>query len=385
MSYDLRVWATDAVAAAKHAADLAELSGRGWQIVVNAPDRVEEEDIPEEIRDALPGIVTLIELNLSPISAPKIAHEKMWRLARQLAKLTHGIVEDPQSDEIETPQGVQRLRPVSRTGDKMTLTLNWWFTEPVLVDATRVDEFLDLLSRQLPEALPKRYGLYEPPPHRLEETGRTHLRDFLLAHLFEAGGVVWYPHPPMQHLHLGLSHEWGATQGGYRANHFYLDVDAAVLSQPGWQTQLKRFWRAIPSLLHPFYGDVRLLRDRDCNIQLLLALQRRGSEYLEPYRHPICGPWFAGIPVTPPLAMVLGPCYRELWPEAANAGKVANGYVFVDQEDWTAGKSVGPMTGPVPTCIAQQSPGYADLFGPNLDRSYPEKWPLGKIYDEKVR
>lgn len=375
MSYDLRVWVTDPRAAETHATHAENRKGRGWQIVVSTPVRVEQEDIPDAIRDALPGIAMAIELNLEPIDAPKSALLNLQRLARRIAKLVHGVVEDPQRGELETPRGVRRFLPDQMANcQHAILTLTWWFTTPMLDDPQRIEAFLNNLSQQLPETLPKRYGLYEPPQHRLKETGRGHLQEYLLTHLFDVGGVVWYPHAPVRHLHLGLFEKWGATKRGYRANYFKVDVDAAVLGQPGWQTQLKRFWRSVPSHLQPFYGDVRLLS----------GLARSGRDDHDGERHPICGPWFAGVPTDLPLAMVVGPTFARLWPGIQDCVDAGQEFVFVEVDNWADGGNIASITGPVPSQIAQQSPGYADKFGPNLNRSYPKAWPLGAIVDEAV-
>ncbi len=112
---------------------------------------------------------------------------------------------------------------------------------------------------------------------------------------------------------------------------------------------------------------------------------RRGRDYYGGERHPICGPWFAGVPVEPPLAMVIGSPYKEAWPEAATVGETVSQFVFVEIDDWKSGANIGSMAGRVPPSIAQQSPGYSDEIGhPNWNRTYPERWPLGAIFDESV-
>ena len=72
--------------------------------------------------------------------------------------------------------------------------MSWWFEHGRVLEPDWIDAFLALLERCVPEALPERYGLWEPPQHVFEETGREHLMAFLSEHMGEV--IVWYANRP---------------------------------------------------------------------------------------------------------------------------------------------------------------------------------------------
>ena len=63
------------------------------------------------------------------------------------------------------------------------LSFSWWFLDDVMLNEKGRLSFLTLLEKWLPEALPKRYGEYEPPQHLFAKTGVKHLERFMGRHL----------------------------------------------------------------------------------------------------------------------------------------------------------------------------------------------------------
>lgn len=135
-----------------------------------------------------------------------------------------------------------------------------------------------------PEALPKRYGLYEPPQHVYAETGMEHFLRFLDENLHDM--KVWYPRRPVASVHLGMPNPVGAHNLGFRTNHLSIEIEKNAVSEPGWATTLKRFWRKASQLICPIYGDVRILQ----NYQWMGATVSAGQQ------HPVKSWWWAGIP-----------------------------------------------------------------------------------------
>lgn len=235
----------------------------------------------------IPGISYRTELNLEPISAPRSAHKHLITVSKRLAKAAHGVVLDPQTDEVINPAGIKRYRPQRREDRFPIMTLSWWFTKgPLLTDAG-LQDFVRLLERILPEAMPRRYDLYEPPQHLYSETGRAHFLGFLKEHLDDI--KVWYPHRPVTGFYLYCSPEWGVARQGFRVNYVRVEVEAKILNQPGWQTALDRFWRAASQVIEPFYSDVRTLRG-------FVRMGATVGSDMETDFHPVKGPWWIGIP-----------------------------------------------------------------------------------------
>lgn len=386
MSYDLQVWSTDPINPALALPDMAEWQSqenllvcpqRGWQIVIGPYHRVEFEDVPEGVNAALSGVQHMTELNLEPIGAPRTAHALLRRIAKALAKSAHGVVVDVQSNTIVTPTGVQRFMASSSSDVLDVLELSWFSADNSVRSQVWLREFVLCLERYLPEALPVRYGRFEPPPYRYRETGSEHLIAFLAERYLapsHIGYAVWYPKRPVLHLHLTLSA--GPSRLGWRSHRITIDVEASVLEQPGWSTALNRLWRRLAHLFRVFYADVRTLRNHG----------RHGMnayEMMASDRHPVCGWFWAGMPRQGGHAVALGAPYLTLWPDLQKIGEQEGDIVFLSDKDWTRSHDVFARVGMVPEALAVQSPAYApDRPGPNGRRVYPSVWPFGKTHDD---
>ncbi len=384
MSYDLAVWT---VAAPELPGMLPEPDrwdgsagsharvGRGWQVVVTGPHRVAPEDVPDEVQEVLPGIGFMTEVSLEPLSAPKSAMQLVVKTARAIGRGAHGAVADPQEGTVRTPSGVKRFAAAGRPDRFSVVDMRWWFTDGPLLDAGGLDAFLGLLRRSLPEALPKRYGLFEPPQHRLEETGYDHFRGFLAEHIDEI--VVWYPSRPVVNVSIHPERDWGESRLGFRCGYVSVGVEAAALSQPGWHAGLAAFWRRASGLISPFYGEVRTLG----------GYIRSGATYavdMETDESPTRGPFWRGVPRDPGQACVCGPRYLSLWPRFAAAAEMGAGLGFVEVDDWLSRDTVLGVTGAVPDSIAQRhTPSWVrdSRFGgwvKSWNTAYPPAWPFGE-------
>jgi hypothetical protein len=373
MSYDLQVWSTiepdwQEIADALHG---WTVTGTGllfqtgaWQIIIGPCSIAEEEDIPEEIVGLLPGIRYLTELNLEPIHAPESARSRLLKAARTIAKVCKGVVLDPQEATLATPRGVKRLSASKPTGRISVFSLGWWFNDSPLLHEGGLAELLHIMEQFLPEALPRRYGKYEPPQFRYNEEGKQSFIDFVSS---EELFVVWYASYPVLNVHLGTKMGYGATRIGYRANTIDVDIDASVWPQPGWGIALERFWKRASALIRPFYGEVRVLKNY--NLQ-------RGRVYSDGVTetHPIRNGWWNGIPQPMGSAVVIDKTYGELWPRFSSMADEEEGLMFLSVEHWNSGESVSGIIGSVPKEIAQGS--YAKPF------TYPSVWPFDGPFAE---
>jgi hypothetical protein len=375
MSYDLQVWSVERPPIPRCLGDLADWRERGgtwayerpqWQIVVGPSDRVLPEDIPDEVAQSLPGIAVRTELNLSPISAGATARKLLRRTALALAKAGHGIVVDPQQETFATPSGVKRLLSLGADENAAVLALGWWFGDGPQIAAAGFGEMVDLLAAALPEAIPRRYGLSEPPQHLYAETGRDHFVAFLAQHA-RGLGMVWYPRPPVADVSLSIPDRIGGSRQGYRSGRFEITIDIQALTQPGWSLAVQRAWRRISHLLRPFYGDVRTLRG---------FVRRRGRYWgtARTEQHPVRAWWWAGVPHGPVHATVVGEPCLSLWSSFRKAADHDRGLAFVSTPDWTRADNAFQLTGEPPAEIAQPASGSGNL---NADRVYPPVWPFG--------
>lgn len=378
MSYDLRIWG-------RHTQELAEclptrhawieqrggwrLGKRNWQIVVEDPKAVEPEDVPPEAAQALPGLSVLVELSLEPGDAPKTAHATLRTVARAIARAFAGLIEDPQEDSITLPRGIKRFARPKREERFSIVDLSWWFMGSPLRATEGAATLLRILTDTLPEAVPRRYGLWEPPQFKTEETGTEALAVFLRENLDDMG--IYYPTRPVVGFSVSDSQERLSPKlkSVFRSNHLSIELEFAALRQPGWERSAKQLWRSVSRFLQPFYGDVRVLSG------FSWLGGTTGSDRTTE-RHPVRSHFWRGIPPSPGLAIVLGPPYTALWQPA---GSTRDGELtFIEHPQWSRGE---PLDLDVPTGLAQrrESPPWYVPNDEDQERwwyEFPSIWPF---------
>jgi hypothetical protein len=377
MSYDLNIWSVRPFDPAylKQRESWKQLSdnfwywpGKGWQIALEASTRVEPEDVPEEVAGLLPGIGWLTELNLEG-DAPNAAMALARKSAKEIAKAAHGVVDDPQEDSIITPAGVKRYVPPKGEKKFSVLSFSWWFMTDVLTKHEGREAFLDLLEKCLPEALPKRYGTFEPPEYKLEETGREHLEGFLGAHLDDI--IVWYPQRPVTKVHVGCPNPAGGDAQGFRSNLLEIEIESAVLDQPGWKQALDRLWHEMTRLLEPIYGQVHTVHSR---VRMGATVGMTAADFLKIMNFAeITRSWFwRGIPRKLGHAVVLGREYQKLWPVFLRHAVMDGGFAFATTMSWETDEDLGDVFGAAPNeLVLLPGEGMGDK------QEYPKVWPFG--------
>lgn len=360
MSYDLEIWSSREAATPDALPSPDEWlrqdgiwvrSGGSWQVVVDDPAGVDAEDVPEQIGAQLPGIAYLTRMSVEPIHAPKSAHQLLMRSARSLAKAGHGIIFDPQQDSILLGPGVRKFVPPAKEQQEETLMLSWWFGPDPLATTAGFKELVELLRSYLPEALPRRYGTYEPPEYRLSETGEAHLVEFLATE-GRTFMPVLFPHRPVTRFGLHLPERFGQapTWMGFRANMISIQILAAAVRQPGWERQVRIFWRRMSEFLQPFYGDARHVAG------------------IEP--HPVRAWFWRGFPRTGGVAAVIGQPYLDLWKQAEDARKAGDSLAYFSSESWCEATDIFKAVGGVPENLVNPNENYWSV------EAYPSRWPF---------
>lgn len=366
MSYDLRIWTTlppEAGCPTKTLRESGPLAqGRGWLINAHVSARVEPEDIPEHVAQALPGIAHLVELSLEPIGAPASALTKLRTLAKAFATAAHGVIEDPQAGTVALGTRVQRLSSLGASDDSTLLSMGFWYESGPMTNPEAATALLNVLSRYLPEAVPARYGDCEPPQFRLSRDGRPHLDAFLRQHWRDF--CVYYPTAPVADLHISQPEPIGPSRAGYRSGRVSIDIDVAAMAQPGWQTAVSLAWRELVRFIQPFYSDVR-------HVHHYTRLRGRYWVKSDTESHPVCSWWWTGIPSGPAYAIALGEPYLNLWPEFLTDSLRIGSCVVRSTADWRTGAPTLSFPD-APISIRQVQPEYRI----NRDRVYPAIWPF---------
>ena len=267
---------------------------KNHQLVIYNETPIEGEDIPLRISKELPGLKYLIECHLEPYSDDEKHIKELLKISNSIAKKGIGVIENPQTDEIILPSGVKRILKTEKTEYLSLLELSWWFNDNNLLEANNLIKLLNILERNMWEALPRRYGEYEPPSEKFSDIRSFH--DYLLKHKCD---IVWYPTKPVDYVHLGIPDFIGPMRYGYRFGTFSISIDAKVLSMPGWKTSIIRLFRDVCSILNPFYGDIYILKNNIGSNSVSYS-----NDTTE--RHPILSWWWNGIPRKLGCGLVIG-------------------------------------------------------------------------------
>lgn len=134
---------------------------------VYGPFHAEPDDLAEILAESVLAPRWLVQVSV-PGGWTKIELDTARALAIHIAKSCEGAVLDPQTNEILWPRGKRkRFKAPAKEHRIRVVTLRWYLPESQKsVKTAKV--FLNTLRRMCPEAVPTRFGTYEPLQNRLE-------------------------------------------------------------------------------------------------------------------------------------------------------------------------------------------------------------------------
>jgi hypothetical protein len=279
--------------------------GKSGQVIFHSVGKVEAEDIPVSVFRELPGIGYLVLANIE--GAVSVSdRKKAIRLAKTLTRATRGVLVNPQEDTIETACGLKRVDLANAPKEESNLKLSWWFEDADSFEKTGYSRLVEVFESYMPEILPRRYGLWEPPQFKLAEQGREHFLSFFRENL-RTGGIVWYSNRPFSYVFVSIPPKVGGSWQGYRSCQIQIQLQSRILQTPGWTVALKRLWLAVAQVVIPFFAEVR-----------------ESTDLIKSW-------WWNGIPSALDLAAMIGPPYDKLWPDFVAAGtKVSSDLYYIE-------------------------------------------------------
>lgn len=286
MSYDLEIWSIRPIEARR-------IEGRTWQIVVEEPAPIEPEDLPDSVKTTLPAASFLCRIELEG-DAHATAYRKLTALATKLAKEAGGVVIDLQLDA----QPLRAAKP-----ERSVIVMSWWWVGNHDLNRTWAAALLTLLEKQLPAAMPHRYGPYMPLRHKLADTGVEGFLDFWEK---EKTFLIWKAKDPVRDVSVPARLYRGPSRQGFFFPSLRLSIDRRELERDVSRAQLSTLWSDLTTFTSPVYGDVRTLRDPQTPMTAGEFIEGSGQ------RHPIESPCLRGLPPGPVHAWVAGEPYRSL-------------------------------------------------------------------------
>jgi hypothetical protein len=283
--------------------------GEGRTIDVDGPNRVELDDLPDDLAGVVPRANWLVEIHVPAASQPDILGTAL-DLAIHLARSTDGAVFDPQEDRIVWPSGVT---PMPRGSSEMRIRVVEldWFVPASVVPPDAALQWLALAERMARAALPVRFGGYEPFQGRIDRDGA---EAFVRAWRDEAAVPV------------GGTLHWTASEGGLggsvrfpdtrrelrparlgRVMRLSADFDARPLHRDPAQCEvLVEFFAAVAEAFGAAFAAGSVTRD---------TIMRRGRTFADQRTEVPPMPrasWWVGLPALPSWLTWYGPAYRDL-------------------------------------------------------------------------
>ncbi|AZQ67365.1 hypothetical protein EF888_09630 [Silicimonas algicola] len=184
--------------------------------------------------------------------------------------------------------------------------MSFFFEDLEAFHAEGLARVLDVIARVLPEAMPTRFGSWEPLQGRVQDGDVGPL----LAEFAHDPDLSLKAKAPFAHIFMYVACEallakWHPSyflRAEFLVGRLTFELRPKALDDP----RLLELMRDIALAVNAFYAEIR---DHDCPVKA----------------------WFwYGLPKSPVRAFVLGPPYTQLWPEAASQGvEMAPGMVLV--------------------------------------------------------
>lgn len=291
MSYELELFTT-----AKRLQDPPETSSN-VHIRVDGPDKVEDEDLPQEYLPVLgkKRLLFRIHLHGELTKSDEIAINS-W-LGNAVAQ-TKGVLIDSQTLHYEAATRTGQLHPSTEP----SATYGWmhfYFEDAEAFYDTRFEEALDIIWRVMPDAAPTRFGYWEPLQHTIVNGDFSQLVTAFKAET----DVIMKGKTPFAHIS-----QWAPSQKTREryhpkhpmARYFVLgemsfQIRSKLFAQPAQLRQLITLFEALCVSLDVVYAEI-------------IQSDERGSIR-----------WH-GLPDHETHTICVGKTYQEVWPEIALHG-----------------------------------------------------------------
>jgi len=277
VSYVWNIWSRQRVAT-----DRSEFSIDGYTVIVEESITVEEEDIPTDVMLSLAEIKYLTTICLQPHTNEQEITDRVTKYAKQLAKEFNGVVEDHRKALL--PQKRKTFSQAMRDADTISVC---WYMDCRQSLSDQLADFIGLLEKYLPHALPRRYGAFEPPQFKYSQMGKEHLLKFLC----DEHSPVIYCTKPVTYIFMSDAYIDNQKYKikDYRCNKIEIEVLKEAYLQQNWQFAVKRLFKEAAKLLRPFYAEII-----DVNESMM------------------CAWWWKGLPARMGDAVIIGEPYSSL-------------------------------------------------------------------------
>jgi hypothetical protein len=284
--------------------------GDGYLFSIDGPFAAEADDFAEELAGACLAPRWMMTVAV-PYSVPKRAITLGRALARHLAETNDGAAFDPQEDSLIWPRG-RKKRVAPRRDEEVTsrVTLDWFLPPTRWEEAPAT--LLRLLRRHTPEALPTRYGRWEPLQHRFDAQDSDAFVRFVLDG--EDGDGFWFASRP------SFGGSWSAPHADrfvkpeeerLRVANLKVDFDGRVLEQDArWREAVVDLFSAAAVELGALFAAGQV--EPGWTVTTNNRLYSTTETMMQGGEHVLRGRLWQGLPPVPVWLGWFGAPYRHL-------------------------------------------------------------------------
>ena len=304
---------------ASHPAALTVVRGarRAYCFTIDAPAALDPEDVPPEVTAVTMGVTAQYEIRVE--GSDEVAVPFARRFGKKLATATEGALYDHQTDEVTTRAGLRKAARPTGTDRIDVVKLRWYVVTPVTSDIAEI--WLACARAFLPEALPRRFGTYEPFPHKLTDADGA---DTFRLETQERYGMYFSTKFPVISGGISVGAE---TDGEPGFGNLHLTLTRDALFDERWRRSLERFFVAVAERTGSFFSVAQVARNTGWGGR---SLWYDGRE--EEVHHLVQHVWM-GLPPVPVWWCWFGDDYvGAVTPHVSASARIENGFVSFAEE-----------------------------------------------------
>jgi hypothetical protein len=267
---------------------------RGMEgLTVDGPYAVDPEDIDESYR----YLVAACRYGLGICcTGSRKNFDELDRMKNEVLDRNPGVVLVDNQIGIAVVDGKEGPYAAQSAPREPDASISIYFEDGGRFETQLFDQFLDLLQRHIPEAMPRRYGPTEPLAYKLKDHGLDHFRAEWRKH----PSLAWQPNAPFVWISTAIPNDrrdFAVPHGPrspflshYRCSLIELRAKSRMCHDVVALKRARDFLADAAILTRAFYSEIRI-----------------GS--------PGTAWWWHGIPAGKPIVAIIGAPYVTLWPE----------------------------------------------------------------------
>jgi len=265
----------------------ASAAGAHWIVNVEAAIRIEADDLAPGLRALVGRRLWHVDLHLEG-EADKAALTALDGIIAALISADAAIF-DPQRDCVCDRDGEHLVVDLVNLGPcDQGFSLHVLFEKADQVSPERMAKLLAIIEAQLPDALPHRYGTYEPTPFRWDQGGA----DAFVERWDSKNAPFWIGRTPVGHVYSSFDYKPSTLPPAFRAGQFDFQFRSKLATEPA-----------------KLLGVLRLAEQFAIELDAFYVALVSGNE--------IHGPFWKGLIPIDHLLLILGKPLLDVWPEFA--------------------------------------------------------------------